>query len=418
MNFANPACRARIFFSWFFCLFLAAWPLLADAPKDDDDSAASYEKLVRQNVQMRQDLKEMNEKYQSLESERTLLITRLKDLQVRSDAGSRPSDLPANFQKELENLKKRLAGNVKKLQEITQERDRLQKSLEETRRRVEKVDQNVGDKVLKKMKEKQEAGTALFKTLQEEKNQQAKEIENLKQQLQETQARENDLKTKMDALAAPSHSTSEQGPAHREEPVMPQKAAEALEKEAQPGPSAVFPQHQAHESREKPAITGQEEEAPGNEAQAGPFVKMSKKQVKAYQKELKDLQKSLEKTEASMAAYTEQKEQLRQKILNFQNELKMKQLKFHFGSAIQFEAEGLYKEALREYLLCLEIDPEDSDTHYNLGILYDDKLHMNQKAADEYRLYLQYCPKGEDVSHVKDWIVLAEEEARLGVDAR
>lgn len=361
------------------CLFLF-WmmpPVLAESSKGTDESDASYEKLVRQNVQLRQDFKELNDKYQSLESERTLLLTRLKELQTQNDTLHKPANLPENIQADVAILRERLTNNINKLEDIIQDRDRLRKSLEEARQRVGDIDQTVAKEVEKKVKETQGNKAALLKALQEEKAQQEAETQSLKKQLEEALARENALKSKAAAFVEAADLTREQGESGMTE------GGEMSVKEAPDG-----------------------------------SAKISKKQIKAYHKELKKLQKELEKTEKSLAVYTGQKEQLRQKILFFQDEVKKKQLKFHFNTAIQLEEKGLHHEALREYLTCLEIDPTDADTHYNLGILYDDKLNLNSAAVGQYQLYLKYCPRGENVWQVKNWILLAEEEARLGASVR
>ena len=78
----------------------------------------------------------------------------------------------------------------------------------------------------------------------------------------------------------------------------------------------------------------------------------------------------------------------------------------------------MYKEARQEYLKCLAINPNDANVHYNLAILYDDKLNMNAKAIEHYQKYLELRPIGEDAEKVKTWMLHAEQEDRLGRDTR
>ena len=75
-------------------------------------------------------------------------------------------------------------------------------------------------------------------------------------------------------------------------------------------------------------------------------------------------------------------------------------------------------DAKREYLKCLKIDPKDAGVLYNLGILYDDKLNDNRKAAYYYRRFLKYRPMGEDAIQVRRWLTDIELETRLGEEAR
>jgi len=76
------------------------------------------------------------------------------------------------------------------------------------------------------------------------------------------------------------------------------------------------------------------------------------------------------------------------------------------------------KHAEREYLKCLRIDPDDSAVHYNLGILYDDKLNDDRKAEQHYRKYLELKPMGENPMQVRQWLIDIQLEKRLGEETR
>jgi tetratricopeptide (TPR) repeat protein len=77
----------------------------------------------------------------------------------------------------------------------------------------------------------------------------------------------------------------------------------------------------------------------------------------------------------------------------------------------------MYREEEKEYQKCLRIDPRDPYVHYNLAILYDDKLNRNDKAIVHYRKYLDLHPSGEGVVQVKEWLLHAEQELRLGTQS-
>ncbi len=98
--------------------------------------------------------------------------------------------------------------------------------------------------------------------------------------------------------------------------------------------------------------------------------------------------------------------------------LNKERLEMHYNLAIVYEKNGMYDDAEREYLKCLKIDPKDPGVHYNLGILYDDKLNKNSKAMDHYWKFLLYRPIGETAERVRDWITKLELEKRLGKEVR
>ena len=77
----------------------------------------------------------------------------------------------------------------------------------------------------------------------------------------------------------------------------------------------------------------------------------------------------------------------------------------HFNMAAVYAKEGRFRDAEREYLRALDIDPADADVHYNLGILYDDELKNKRRAAMHYRKYLRLRPHGADFDKVKGWLM-------------
>lgn len=98
--------------------------------------------------------------------------------------------------------------------------------------------------------------------------------------------------------------------------------------------------------------------------------------------------------------------------------LNKERIDMHFNLAILYEKNGLYRDAEREYLKCLRIDPKDAGVHYNIAILYDDKVNNNSKAMYHYRKFLALRPMGDTAERVRDWITKLELENRLGKEMR
>ncbi len=98
--------------------------------------------------------------------------------------------------------------------------------------------------------------------------------------------------------------------------------------------------------------------------------------------------------------------------------LDKERLDMHYNLAVVYDKNKMYKDAEREYLKCLKIDPNDPDTIYNLGILYDDKLHNVHSAANYYKKYLAIRPMGEGSTQVRIWLTNIELEERIGKEVR
>ncbi len=83
-------------------------------------------------------------------------------------------------------------------------------------------------------------------------------------------------------------------------------------------------------------------------------------------------------------------------------------MKFHYNLALMYDKMGGYKEAIEEYEKALELTPDDSDIHYNLGIVYDDHIKDKEKAIFHYQRYLDLCPDTSDARKVEGWIARAK----------
>lgn len=75
-----------------------------------------------------------------------------------------------------------------------------------------------------------------------------------------------------------------------------------------------------------------------------------------------------------------------------------------YNIAVLKSAAGKYREAEKHFLACLKLLPDDADTHYNLGVLYEDRLRAPAKAVKHYRRFLELRPTGRDAEKVAQWL--------------
>ncbi len=87
--------------------------------------------------------------------------------------------------------------------------------------------------------------------------------------------------------------------------------------------------------------------------------------------------------------------------------LKEEKLRFHYNLAFMYDRGMDYKNACKEYLEVLKIDPDDADTHYNLAIVYDDQLKNKKEAVKHYQRYLELRPASDDAHKVEYWLARA-----------
>jgi tetratricopeptide (TPR) repeat protein len=60
-----------------------------------------------------------------------------------------------------------------------------------------------------------------------------------------------------------------------------------------------------------------------------------------------------------------------------------------------FVGAGKYQEAIESYKQAIEIDPDDADTHYNLGVAYV-KAGMHKEAFESFRQVIRINPDDAD----------------------
>lgn len=93
--------------------------------------------------------------------------------------------------------------------------------------------------------------------------------------------------------------------------------------------------------------------------------------------------------------------------------IKKERINMHYNLAVVYDKNEMYEDAEREYLKCLEIDENEPYVHYNLGVLYANKLNRNDRAMKHYTKFLDINPAGDDANSVREWILRLEEAAGI-----
>lgn len=136
----------------------------------------------------------------------------------------------------------------------------------------------------------------------------------------------------------------------------------------------------------------------------GSLVTDKEAQLKAKERELKELAAELDKRDRRI----EQLERMYSILEQSRSKVRERELAekrdMHYNMAVVYARDGRPQDAEREYLRALEIDPSDAESHFNLGVLYEQSFKDKQKAARHYRKYLELCPGGEDVDTVRRWL--------------
>ena len=147
-------------------------------------------------------------------------------------------------------------------------------------------------------------------------------------------------------------------------------------------------------------------------------IEESKRSLKAKEDEIKKLSNKFKSEGYSREDNARKKKLSEERLIDAERKLNKERMDMHFNLAVVYDKNGMYGDAEREYIKCLELDKDDPNTYFNLGILYDDKLNNNAKAMANYRKYLEFHSIGDDATKVREWLFRCELESRIGVEAR
>jgi chromosome segregation ATPase len=78
--------------------------------------------------------------------------------------------------------------------------------------------------------------------------------------------------------------------------------------------------------------------------------------------------------------------------------------------------EGKWDLAAKQYEKNLILNPQTSESHLQLAILYDDYLNQKNKAIEHYEKYLEMASDDEKASLVREWLEDARKENKEGTN--
>lgn len=86
----------------------------------------------------------------------------------------------------------------------------------------------------------------------------------------------------------------------------------------------------------------------------------------------------------------------------------------HYNLGVVLTKQGMFKNAIGEFEEALRIRQDDADSHYNLAVLYDEKMKDDKNSLVHYKAYLKLRPNAEDAEKVRKWIIDKESIIKVG----
>jgi tetratricopeptide (TPR) repeat protein len=113
---------------------------------------------------------------------------------------------------------------------------------------------------------------------------------------------------------------------------------------------------------------------------------------------------ALGKKEAELQKAKAEVTRLRDWIVTLKEASIRERVTMSYNMGCIYRASKQYKEAEKEFLAALALDPNDRWTHYNLGILYDEDLKDKTKAQLHYQKFVDLSPDDKDKAVVQEWL--------------
>lgn len=136
-------------------------------------------------------------------------------------------------------------------------------------------------------------------------------------------------------------------------------------------------------------------------------------QRQQLQDQVEKLRKQLARTKIEQRkALTQEINDLTQKVKALEAGRQQEQSRYQYNLGVVYAQVQRYDEAIEAYQKSLDLNPNNADAHYNLGLLYERVKGEPDKAVWHYGKYLESNPHAEDRGEVQGVIDRLMAEAR------
>ncbi|MCX5665633.1 MAG: tetratricopeptide repeat protein [Candidatus Omnitrophica bacterium] len=149
-------------------------------------------------------------------------------------------------------------------------------------------------------------------------------------------------------------------------------------------------------------LTSEKDEIDKKLQGAQKIIETKEANLQRVQQRLTDIEKRVnaEKKEQD-EKLAKEKKALEKKVIKTAVAIKNERGVYHYNLGVAYAQAKLYGEAIEEYEKSIKFDPDNADTYYNLGVLYETVEADTEKAIANYRRYLELNPAPEDIDEIR-----------------
>ncbi|MFH2137737.1 MAG: tetratricopeptide repeat protein [Candidatus Omnitrophota bacterium] len=137
-----------------------------------------------------------------------------------------------------------------------------------------------------------------------------------------------------------------------------------------------------------------------------------KKDLEEKEQLLKKLKQDIiiaqEKTQAKEAQtekFKAESVKLKEKIVFLEKSIQREKVDFYYNLGVAYTKAKMYEQAIKVYEQSLDLDAENPEANYNLGLIYQNIKKDTQTAVAYYQRYLELIPDGEEAQEIEELIM-------------
>ena len=130
----------------------------------------------------------------------------------------------------------------------------------------------------------------------------------------------------------------------------------------------------------------------------------SQARLKSLSEEIKSLEEKAAKGESGQRETSGKVKELQKRISNLEVKRAKEKASYYYNLAVAYTKAKLHDKAIKAYSKSVEINPNNSEAHYNLGLLYEKVKNKPEEAVVHYKKYLKIQPQAKDKEEVMEWI--------------
>ncbi len=121
-----------------------------------------------------------------------------------------------------------------------------------------------------------------------------------------------------------------------------------------------------------------------------------------------NLQQAYDAEQAKTVRITKERAEMIGLVIRLRSEM----VTLHYTVGINYTNLGKNEEALKAFLMALNLNPNHAESHFELARLYMEHLRDKASAVAHFRRYLSLSPEANNAERIKGWLMRAETELR------